>query len=434
MSPRVYCCLLICLLCCCGTRTQPVPQSQRPGPSRVTAGKPRENGELSQRATRKVREIAELRGWDPSLDVTLETAGNSRLEAAILADEESQIDPAARQAEIELLVSFGFVPENFDFERDVTQRFSRDLQGLYSFTWRRILLAASRDYKTVESTLRHELVHAFQDKYYNVGAKVRWREDQGDRIAAIHSLAEGEAICVARQLEDPLHRGCLDTSSDDFEYRTLGEGLQSLPPAIRYALLCPYVDGTRSVQHLLRQGGWQAVDYAWRGNLNSTRELLHPGQSSLATMLAIEAPSTATALASCHLEYLDVLGEQGLSSMLFDHVDPGIATQLAASLISDRAGVWRCGGSYAVAWRMQLTLPKHASRVASVISASLTPPLSPLPKSPTCGQNRNGVTSLLVLGRDIAITSVHQCIGENSQNPTVSCEEAENWAKRLIGL
>jgi len=391
-------------------------------------------GELSQRATRIVREIAELRGWDPSLDVALETAGNSRLAAAILADEESQIDPTARQAGIEFLVSFGLVPEKFDFERDVTQRFSRDLQGLYSFTWRRILLAASRDYTTVESTLRHELVHAFQDKYYNIGDKVRWREDQGDRIAAIHSLAEGEAICVVRQLEDPRHRGCLDTSSEDFEYWTLGKGLESLPPAIRYALLSPYVDGTRFVQHLLRQGGWQAVEYAWRGNLNSTRELLHPGLSSSATMLAIEAPSTVAALVSCHLEYLDVLGEQGLSSVLFDHLDPGTGTQLAAGLISDRAGVWRCGGSYAVAWRMQLNLPKHASRVASVIAASLTPPLWPLAKSPTCGQTRNGVTSLVVSGRDIAITSVHKCIGENSWNATVSCQDALNWTKRLIGL
>ncbi len=421
-------------LCCGGTRTRFVPQRQRPGPSRIAAANSSKSDELSQSARRIAREIAELRGWDPRLAVTLETAGSSRLIAAIRADEESQITPLARQAEIEFLESFGFVPERFNFERDVTQRFSQDLLGLYCFTWRRILLTANRDFAAVESSMRHELVHAFQDKYYNIADRVRWQTDQGDRIAAIHSLAEGEAICVARQLEDPQHRGCFGPDANEAENPISGTALDSIPPAIRYALLSPYADGTRFVQHLLRHGGWKAVDLAWRGNLGSTHELLHPGDSSTAAVLALEAPGAAAQLGACSTEYLDTLGEQGLASLLFDPGDPGIGSKLAATLIGDRVGVWRCANNTAAAWRLRLAQPAYADRVARIILTSLGPALSELPKSGSCRQTRAGARYLLVTGHDIAITSVQKCTGEISQDVATSCQNAERWAKRLIGL
>jgi hypothetical protein len=354
--------------------------------------------------------------------------------AAIRADEESQITPSARQAQVEFLESFGYIPEQFNLERDVTQRFSQDLLGLYCFTWRRILLTANRNYAAIESSMRHELVHAFQDKYYNIAERVRFRDDQGDRIAAIHSLAEGEAICVARQLEDPRHQGCLAANANESENLILGKSLDSIPPAIRYALLSPYIDGTRFVQRLLRQGGWQAVDAAWRGNLSSTRELLHPGDSSAVTILPLEAPVAAMSGASCRVEYLDILGEQGLASVLFDPIQPGIAAQLSTSLIGDRAGVWRCGDNYAVAWRMRFARPDQANRVAKIIEASLSRQLSARSTSYTCRQTRNGAISLMVKGRDIAITGSHNCIGKISQVPPIDCEGTDVWAKRLIGL
>jgi hypothetical protein len=427
-------CVVFFLLCCGGTRTQYVPQNQRPEPTRIAAGNPAADDELARSARRIVREIAELRGWDPTLQVPLETAGISRMMAAIRADEESQIAPAARQAEIEFLESFGLVPERFDFERDVTLRFSQDLLGLYCFTWRRILLAANRQYAAVESSMRHELVHAFQDKYYGIAARVRWRENQGDRIAAIHSLAEGEAVCVARQLEDPRHRGCLDTNADEMESLIWGNSLDSVPPTIRYALLSPYADGMRFVQHLLRHGGWQAVDSAWRGTLDSTRELLHPGQSSSTTILAIEAPGAAEYQGPCHAEYLDILGEQGLASALFDPLNPGNAAKLAATLIGDRAGVWRCGNVSAVAWRMRFALPEHANRVAGVFLASLWHEVSEPTESSRCRQSRNGAANLVVLGRDIAIASAQRGVGKSSQDSAISCQGTEKWAGRLAGL
>ncbi len=287
------------LFCACGTRTQVVPQSQSPGAPQVVADNTSQLDELSRRAGRIAHEIAELRGWDTHLEVALEIADDKRLIAAMLADEQSQTSPSVQQAETEFLRSFGWVPANFDFERDVTKYFSQDLLGLYCFTWHRILLTAGRNFAAVESTLRHEMVHAFQDKHYRVGDRVRWHYDQGDRIAAIHALAEGEAICLSRQLEDPRHRGCLDFVADDFESQLLGQNLDTLPPVIRYALMSPYIDGVRYVQQLLRRGGWRDVELAWQGKLRATRDLLHPSESSADPAIAVEVPAAITNFGSC---------------------------------------------------------------------------------------------------------------------------------------
>ena len=413
----------------CGTESRLSPKVQ--AHPRASAILPRAPGDdIAARANQIARDIAALRGWDATLDIPIEWVDDRRLAAAILADEDSQITPAVRETQFEFLKAFGWVPAEFDFERDVAARFSHDLLGLYCFTWRHVLLRTRSERSAVDSTLRHELVHAFQDKYFHIGEKVRWQEGQGDRIAALHALAEGEATCIARQLQDPWHRGCLATDDEDLEYRLLEGDGAALPAVIRYALLSPYSDGTRYVRRLLRLGGWPEVDRAWRGNLTATRDLVR--ELPVGRERPIDIPEAILPRRECVLKYLDVLGAQGLASVLFESLSPADASRWASDLSADRAAYWRCNGACVAAWHV-----RFASNVATDLIADAIASASGFNQpagigAPWCRTTSMGAVSLVAIGRDIAITSVHRCDGEISRSAAISCETANSLADRLV--
>ena len=431
MTGSCRCLLAAFFLCSCGTQTRVDLQNRETSYIGQTYATRPPIDELAERANRIALEIGELRGWDGKLDVSFELADRHRIIDAMLTDERSQMEPSVRQAQAEFLKSLGWVPIDFDFERDITQAFSQELLGLYCFTWRRVLLTAGPSHAAIESTLRHELVHAFQDKYFHIGDKVRWQQDQGDRIAAIHALAEGEAICITRQLEDPQHRGCLDSLGSDFENHMADRESGLLPAIIRYSLFSPYVDGIQYVQQLLRLGGWPRVEEAWRGNLSATRDVIHASQPSASR--AVEIPASMPHFGECQPPYVDVVGEQGLAGVFFDHLRPSAAKTLASKLEADRVAYWRCDDSCGAAWHLSLASDDAAAEAAKTIRTLLMSGTSASPKgAAACKTSSIGAVRLVRRSRDIVITSVHGCDSGISLETTISCNAALRWADRLI--
>jgi hypothetical protein len=419
------------LICSCGTRTRsdlyppPVLPIQADPPSRARGDA------VAVRARQISDEIAKLRGWDSELEFSIEFVDQHGMVTAILADEATQMSPSVRDTQLDFLKAFGWVPSDFDFDRDGVDRFSRDLLGLYSFAWRRILLRASPNHAAVESSLRHELVHAFQDKYYHIGDKVHWQKDHGDRIAAIHALAEGEAICLTRQLEHPQSGACLGPNNDDPERRLLESGSNTLPRVLQYALLVPYVDGVRYVTRLLQLGGWPAVERAWQGNLNATRDLVHEEEASTAIPPKLEFPEAMADLGRCQERYMDILGEQGLASVLYNYAPFSDARQIASGLAADRVVYWSCIQACAAVWWLRLRGNKGALELARAIgfAPSQAPPRS---TAVECRMSSSGAVSVVILGRDILITSVHRCNTGTSPTPSISCQTSHDWLDRLI--
>lgn len=416
----------------CGTPKQGIPIRQSLRTAEVNPASRKEENSPSQKVRQIARQIAELRGWDPNLVPLVEIASSSRIVAAMLADERSQVTPPVQLAESEFLQSFGWVPRNFDFERDVTEYYSHNLLGLYSFTWKRVLLAGSNDTVGIEFTLRHELVHAFQDKRYGIGDRVRWHKDQGDRIAAVHALAEGEAICLSRQLEDPQQRGCLDFDSASYEERILAQDLVPLPAIIKYSLVSPYIDGLRYVQQLLRHGGWPEVELAWQVKLTDTHVLLHPNELATVRPVVIDIPSAPQSFANCQAQYVDVLGEQGLGSILRQNMGRLAAYNAASKVTGDRVAFWRCGNVCAAAWHLRMKSADSAPAIAEAIWTSMSSEMRDQPASKLCRECQFGVVGLEVLHRDIAITSLHACNGLISQVPALSCAESNVWTSRIV--
>ena len=72
----------------------------------------------------------------------------------------------------ELLVGFGMVPPDFDYEEGAFKLLESQLAGFYEPHDKRMYLASDLQDRVADATLAHELVHALQDQYYDLSARL----------------------------------------------------------------------------------------------------------------------------------------------------------------------------------------------------------------------------------------------------------------------
>jgi hypothetical protein len=325
----------------------------------------------------------------------------------MLADVRAQMAPSVQRAQTQVFAAFGWVPWGFDVERDLLGRFARGVAGLYCVTSTQVLLSENMDRVVTRRTLRHELVHAFQDAHYALGVKTHWDTDRGDYIAAIHSLAEGEATCIDLALDDPRGRGCLDralVASSESSQSDDG-ALESLPTVVRRSLIAPYVEGVRYVQRLLQKGGWGAVERAWEGELQSTRQLVHEPTQPVEPLPMAPPP---TGLGQCTLQYIDVIGEQGLRAILGDMADASEFAAVLESLVGERVAFWECADRCIAAIHLRFARADAAASFGRWLCASAGIPAE---GSAPCNEKAPRMLSFHHGGPDIAIASVLPCHG-----------------------
>jgi len=428
--PHAGACLLIAAsLCCCGTRPKvaldpdPETHSQRVGPPF-----PSPAASVDSEIVQTVRLVAELRGWDPRLSVRAEVVDQDRIVRSMLADVHAQVAPNVFRTQQEFLAAFGWSPPDFDFERDVLGRFARELSGVYCVTSQRILLARNIDRRSARRTLRHEVVHAFQDSRYDLSARTRWISDRGDYVAAIHALAEGEATCIELQLDDAHHLGCMDPAFDDSRYRDgdSDQRLLSVPRVVRHSLYAPYLDGVRYVRRLLRQGGWAAVERAWAGKLQSTRALFRGTEQEAVRLPVPEVPAS---IRQCQLHFVDMIGEESLRSFVWDTATPNELDSVLESLDGERAAVWQCDERCVAGLHLHFGDATGAAAYAGWLSDSWE------------GDLRRGGTSCVRFGtrtvslqrhsQDIAIASVRPCYQRDARGAADNCPQSVELASRL---
>jgi hypothetical protein len=126
--------------------------------------------------------------------------------------------------------------------------------------------------------LAHELTHAVTDQHYDLTRADRLAAAGGheDELAAYTGLVEGDAtLLMQRYLAERL----TPREQADAAVAVARDGTpmrDAAPAAVRESMLFPYTEGLRFVQALYQQGGWAAVDRAYRDPPKTTEQLLHP--------------------------------------------------------------------------------------------------------------------------------------------------------------
>jgi hypothetical protein len=229
------------------------------------------------------RDVAELRGlqFERQVPVTVESPDKlaKRLLRAIA--EETDEDQLRRQGRaMELL---GQLPRGTDLPRLINRVQAESVLGFY-LPGRRppkggLYVRSSRGLDPyARIILAHELTHAVTDQRFDLtrADRLAAATARGDELAAYSGLVEGDAsLTMERYLTERLTPAeKVDAGLAAATERTPER--DAAPAVIRETMLFPYQEGLRFVRLLYQQGGWEAVNRAYRDPPASTEQLLHP--------------------------------------------------------------------------------------------------------------------------------------------------------------
>lgn len=307
----------------------------------------------------QIRELSVLR------NVAMKKLDRKALSTEVEAYVERETPKTAIEGQGAMLKLLGLVPADFDFLQGNIKLMKEQLAGFYDPARQTMLLASDLGKPEQEATLLHELVHAFQDQHFELGKRLKYEPLQGDKLAALHTLAEGDA--TSAMLGAALKEQGYDINqlSDEMLSDRMRMTFQTknpeIPSIIKRAALAPYLDGLTFVNELRRSGGWKLVDKVWADPPQSTEQLLHPekhaAKESWRTFGSPKPPQP-----SCEVVHEDVIGEQGLKILFEEWVDGRDAAAGAEGWNGDRATLFRCGNDHALMWRIAYDEPGESAR------------------------------------------------------------------------
>jgi hypothetical protein len=136
--------------------------------------------------------------------------------------------------------------------------------------------------------IAHELTHALADQNFDMEALQDAAKGDDDRSAALVALVEGEAFLtmMGAQISDWDGSKIAKLPAEDLD-RTMsfmsplmgilgGPSLREVPPILSESLMFSYLRGIVFCAHLTNDGGWSALDAAYREPPLSTEQILHP--------------------------------------------------------------------------------------------------------------------------------------------------------------
>jgi hypothetical protein len=350
-------------------------------------------GDAQRRVADFLSRVALVRRLEPRAPVEARELDRAALIASVREHVAREVPRDVIRNQGELLVGFGLVPPDFDYEEGAFRLLEAQLAGFYEPHDKKMYLASDLPDRAADATLAHELVHALQDQHYDLGGQLAYQPSANDRESAIQALAEGDATSAMMDLLlKDAHRRAIDVPDDVFaaevesSMTSTAEGT-SVPRVLRASLVAPYVDGILFVHALRRRGianagatggddsGWSAVDVAWRRPPETTEQLLHLDKydaRELGESIAVP-PAPGPGWVSI---YDDIFGEEGLRIAVEEGVPAKSAAAAARGWAGDRVALFRAtgvdGDSVTKAGRAKDGRPSEAGTgVASRTGASL---------------------------------------------------------------
>jgi hypothetical protein len=320
-----------------------------------------------------LRQVAEARKLAPTGPVRSEVIGRAALLDRMKKELAMDLEPELLQGSTELLFALGAAAADLDYLASSLALLGTQLAGFYDPRAKELVLLDDLGMEAQEVTLWHELVHGLQDQHYDLKRLMKWEAGRGDALAAVQSLAEGDAtsgmmdvmLLPRGQTALDLPEGMLSGSLAMME--AMPE-IASVPRILKRSIVAPYVDGLAFVNSLRRAGGWAAVDAAWRDLPTTSEQILHP-EKYRAHEQGETVPLPPPLLGGPdRLIYRDVLGEQALRLAFEEWVPKVTATEAAAGWAGDAVAVFAAGDRRAVGLRLRYDTDAAARRAFEAVA------------------------------------------------------------------
>jgi hypothetical protein len=259
-----------------------------------------------------------------------------------------KIPPSKLRNEERLFKLLGLIPESFSYETGLIDLYVNQIGGYYDPERNHFIMAGWLPEIMQPTIAAHELTHALQDQYYDLGKFIDPKTDNSDDQLARSALVEGDATAVMMDYIRGLtgQKGLEHDPNVDaiLMQNVVGASLTAgtgLPEGLQLLLIFPYTSGLRFAHDLLKEGSYQAIDAAFKKPPSSTEEILHPEiyRASIKSYRTFSLDDGAQHIPAPHkIIYSDTIGEFGVSTLLSLFIaDKSRAAQAAKGWGGDRA-------------------------------------------------------------------------------------------------
>lgn len=302
--------------------------------------------EADLRVAEMLVEVEKTRELKAKKKVHAKVLGRKDLIASVKAHalKETPIEEITGQQNI--LLGLGLISPDYDMIAGIFQLLESQLAGFYEPEDKHMYLAADLDEDVAKETLAHELVHALQDQYFDLEHSLKFKKSDGDRLGALHSLAEGDALAAGMDVAlsgEGKNTLSLDEQTLAAQMRMaihLQASTVHVPGVLKSSLVAPYADGFLFVQSIRRQGGWRALNDAWLNPPTTTEQLLHPEKWRANEQPMVVPPHSNDLFGGGFQEsFSDTMGEQGMRTVFEEWGALRAATLAAAGWGGDRVSV-----------------------------------------------------------------------------------------------
>jgi len=226
-------------------------------------------------------QVVELRGLQPAGSVSRALLTPAQLRQRVMDDflEDYTLEEAQEDALI--LSVFGLLDPDFELYDFYIELFSEQISGYYDDETKEMYVIQGEGFQGVERlTYAHEYTHALQDQNFDFQDGLNYTdeacEEDSERCAAIQALVEGDASLLEFEWF-----ANFATAQDALEIQEFYSNYESpvydsAPAFLKEDFLFPYTYGQSFVEKLYAEGGWRAVDQAYRDLPVTTEQIIHP--------------------------------------------------------------------------------------------------------------------------------------------------------------
>ena len=261
------------------------------------------------------RQVSELRGLSISHEVTRAVLTPEQLRDRVINDFLEDYTPEEMQDDRQVLSVFGLLEADYDLYQLYVDLYSEQIAGYYDDEVRAMYVIQDESFRGPERlTYAHEYVHALQDGVFGLrdglNLEESYCEENTEYCGAVSALVEGDA-----SLSEQFWLFEYSSSQDQREIQEFYQDYESpvynsAPEFLRLDFLYPYQQGLTFVQALFEEGGWPAVDQAYRNPPVTTEQILHPDQYPADTPIDVSLPDLQALLGEDWRQIDDnVLGE-----------------------------------------------------------------------------------------------------------------------------
>lgn len=296
------------------------------------------------------RAVERIRGLQATGPYTRSLMTQAELRAYQEKKFEQDYTPEEARQDTLTLAAFDLLPRDFNLREFLLDLYTEQIAGFYDpDTKQFFVISEQRQPGVLERvTFAHEYTHLLQDQHFDLVAlgftddeRKRPKDLDDDAMLARRALVEGDATLTQLFYLRDLPRA---EQLEWFEavQRQPSEVFDRAPRAIREELTFPYEAGLTFVQALYGEGGWEAINAAFRDPPASTEQILHPEKyrSREQPIRVTLPPLTDTLGSGWQLVDENVLGEFYLRVYLEERLSDLRAEEAAAGWGGDRYAVY----------------------------------------------------------------------------------------------